>query len=203
VAEGLREALDDGRLSRQLFEATVRRLAALREQYRITETPAPLAMPLEEFAASALAIARRGITVRDTQGLLPLPPGTRLAATDCLLSRPAPVGGSAGPRLPDMILQAFPQAAYLALEPDWPAEDEERACALGRRSDAILLVTRNACFIPSQAALAQRLAALGEPLIVAAVRNPKLDALELLDAAIVRTYGDPAVSLRAMVDVLS
>ena len=41
-------------------------------------------------------------------------------------------------------------------------------------------------FIPSQAALARRLAALGVPLIVAAVRNPKLGALDQFDAAIDR-----------------
>jgi hypothetical protein len=101
-------------------------------------------------------------------------------------------------RLLDMVHQAFPQATYLALEPEWSAEDEERALVHARQSQVILLVTRNAGFIPAQAALAKRLAELSVPLIVAAVRNPAIDRLEMLDATIVRTYGDPPVSLLAL-----
>ena len=61
-------------------------------------------------------------------------------------------------------------------------------------------MTRNAGFIPAQAALAERLVEFSAPLIVAAVRNPAMGRLEMLDAAIVRTYGDPPVSLRALLD---
>jgi beta-N-acetylhexosaminidase len=202
VAARLGEAIQEGELSRQLFEATAQRLERLRAQYGIGHTPAPFVMPQEQFEADALAVARRGISVRDPHGLLPLPPETRLALIDCLLSRPA-LGEPRGPvgvQLADMVHQVFPQAAYLILEPEWSAEDEERALALARHSGAILLVTRNAGFLPRQMALAERLAELSVPLIVAAVRNPAMGRLEMLDAAIVRTYGDPAVSLWALLD---
>jgi beta-N-acetylhexosaminidase len=202
VAARLGEAIQEGELSRQLFEATAQRLERLRAQYGIGHTPAPFVMPQEQFEADALAVARRGISVRDPHGLLPLPPETRLALIDCLLSRPA-LGEPRGPvgvQLADMVHQVFPQAAYLILEPEWSAEDEERALALARHSGAILLVTRNASFLPRQMALAERLAELSVPLIVAAVRNPAMGRLEMLDAAIVRTYGDPAVSLWALLD---
>jgi beta-N-acetylhexosaminidase len=202
VAARLAEAIHAGELSRQLFEATAQRLERLRARYGISHTPAPFVMLQEQFETDALAVARRGVSVRDSHGLLPLPPETRLALIDCLLSRSAPIGpGSTGAaQLPDMARQAFPQLAYLALEPDWSAEDEERALPLARQSKVILLVTRNAAFIPAQAALAERLATLGVPLIVAAVRNPALGRLETLDVALVQTYGDPAVSLQALLD---
>lgn len=137
--------------------------------------------------------ARRGISVRDPRGLLPLRPEMRLALVDCLLSHSATVDSA-------MLQQVFPQAAYLALEPEWSEADEECSLALAQQSEAILLITRNAGFIPRQAGLAERLATLGVPLIVAAVRNPALGSLEMLDAAIMRTYGEPPVSLRALLE---
>jgi beta-N-acetylhexosaminidase len=203
VAARLAEALHAGELSRRLFEATTQRLERLRARYGISHTPAPFVMPQEQFETDALAVARRGVGVRDSHGLLPLPPETRLALIDCLLLRPA-LGEPYGPRgvrLLDMVHQAFPQAAYLALEPEWSAEDEEHTLALAQQSEAILLVTRNAGFLPHQAALAERLAELSVPLIIAAVRNPAIDMFEMLDAAIVRTYGDPPISLRALLEV--
>jgi beta-N-acetylhexosaminidase len=202
VAARLAQALRAGELSGQLFEATARRLEQLRVQYAVSHTPAPLVMPQEQFAADGLAVARRGIRVHDPRGLLPLPPETRLALIDCVLSRPA-LGEPRGPgdvRLPDMLYQVFPQAAYLALEPEWSEADEERALALAQHSEVILLVTRNAGFIPRQAALAERLAEMSMRLIIAAVRNPAMGRLEILDAALVRTYGDPPVSLRALLE---
>ena len=133
----------------------------------------------------------------------PLPPGpdpvartqVRLALIDILLSP-----GAGATRLPDIARQTFTQAAYLALEPDWSVQDEQHALALARGSEAILLITRNAGFLPRQVALAERLAGLGIPLIIAAVRNPAVDMFEMLDATIVRTYGDPPVSLRALLE---
>jgi beta-N-acetylhexosaminidase len=193
VAARLAEAIQDGELSRQQSEATVRRLELLRSQYGVSHTPAPFIPPQEQFEIDALAVARRGISVRDTHGLLPLPSETRLLLIDCLLSRSTAVGSA-------LLRQVFPQAADLALAPDWSLADEAQALALARQSETILLVTRDAGFFPRQAALAERLAKLRVPLIVAAARNPAIDIFQMLDATIVQSYGDPLVSLRALLE---
>ena len=139
------------------------------------------------------------------QGLLPLPADTRLALIDCLLPRFSLVEEAVerSRLLCELARRAFPQATCVVLEPEWDAKAEAQALDIARQSAAVLLVTRNAGFIEQQSQLARRLAGLGTPLIYAAVRNPDADTTGAEAAATLLTYGDPPVSLRAMVDAIS
>jgi hypothetical protein len=73
---------------------------------------------------------------------------------------------------------------------------------MAQSSEVLCLVTRNACFVERQAQLAAMLARLEQPLIHVVVRNPEDANLQPDAAATILTYGDPPLSLRAMVDML-
>ncbi len=105
--------------------------------------------------------------------------------------------------LRDAVTAAFPRAvsATVAAEPV-PAE-LERARALTEGCDAILLVTRDAEQVEHHARLGRELVMGPRPLVHAAVRAPFDAHLFPGAAATLLTYGDPPVSLRALVDVLA
>ncbi|MCG8348659.1 MAG: beta-N-acetylhexosaminidase [Chloroflexales bacterium] len=204
VVEALRDALRHDRIPLGDFVVTAQRLNTLRASYRITHSLPPYAEPDSALLEPVLAVARRSITVRDAQGILPLPSDARLTLIDCLLPRFSLVEEEVerADRLRSLVQAAFPGAISLTLQPE--ASDDELAQTLdiARTSEVLFLVTRNACFVEQQAQLAAMLAHLEQPLIHAAVRNPQ-DADRLPNAAVsILTYGDPPLSLRAMVDVL-
>lgn len=204
VAAALRDALEHGQLAEDLFATTARRLQALREAYTIDYAVQSFSALDPLYEQTALAVARRGLLVLDQHALLPLPTSTRLALIDCLLPRFSLVEEAAerAKLLRELVTQAFPHATGLALPPEWSTAAEETAIELARRSEAVLLITRNAGFAEQQGRLAQRLACLDVPLIHAAVRNPDAARVGVDAAATICTYGDPAVSLRALVAAL-
>lgn len=205
LAGALCEAVQSGRLDRAVFVATVRRLEVLRAAYALGDALPSYAPPDRSFEAPALAIARRSIRVYDQHGLLPLPADTQLTLIDCLQPRfsLAEEAVSRAELLRGLVERAFPSARCLTLEPGWDAEAETHALDTARQGTAMLLVTRNAAFVEQQARLARRLAALDVPLIHAAVRNPDFDAIRASATATLLTYGDPPLSLRALVDAIA
>jgi hypothetical protein len=154
--------------------------------------------------AEALELARRGLARHDPRGLLPLPADARLAAIDCLLPRfnNAEEAVSRAELLRSMLAASFPALRYRALAPDAPDAEWAEARAMAEGADAVLLVTRNACFIERQARLGLALAGRPAPLIHLAARSPH--DIERLPgaAASLRSYGDPPLSLRAAVEAL-
>jgi beta-N-acetylhexosaminidase len=205
VARALLAALESGELSRELFAATARRLDDLRRSYAISHALPSYAEPAPALYDAALAIARRSITLLGGGERLPLPRATRLALIDCVLPRfsQAEEALERAALLRSLVLDSFPNTANLALSPELTTDEQAAARSLAEGSELVLLVTRNAALLPAQAALARMLTALGRPLILAAVRSP-YDAALLPDAAAtLLTYGDPDVSLHALVDVLA
>jgi beta-N-acetylhexosaminidase len=204
VARALLEALDRGRLSIDSFQTTARRLDRLRAAYQSGAMPA-LAETRAELDARALDIARRSLTLLGGRAVLPLAANTRLALTDCLLPRfsLAEEAVERAELLRSLVLEAFPQASCLAIGPE-PSDGElEQALALAGRCETTLLVTRNAALVAWQARLAGLLAGMPAPLILAAVRGPYDGAAAPGAAATLLTYGDPPLSLHALVEVLS
>jgi beta-N-acetylhexosaminidase len=204
AAEALAAALEAGRLSAADFAATARRLARLRADYALG-APLPPEAPIDPaLEAEALELARRGVTRHDPRGLLPLARGLRLAVVDCLLPRfnNAEEASSRSELLRGLLAAAFPASTYSALAPDAPPDAWERAPAALAGAEAVLLITRNAWFIPAQARLGAALAAGPAPLIHLAARSPH-DVERLPGAAAsLRSYGDPPLSLRAAVEAL-
>jgi beta-N-acetylhexosaminidase len=204
AAEALVAALEAGELPAEEFVATGRRLERLRETYALGAPLPPLA-PLDPgLERRAYALARRGLRIDDARGLLPLPRDTRLHVIDCLLPRfnNAEEAVSRSALLRGLLAEAFPASSYLALAPDAPAADWAAAAATTSAAEAVLLVTRNAWFIPAQAELGARLAAGPAPLVHLAARSPH-DVARVPGAASLRSYGDPPLSLRAAVAALA
>jgi beta-N-acetylhexosaminidase len=201
VAEALCAAIETGRLAPESFTETAERLARLRMSYPMDGAAQDGTASDNHLERAAFDIVVRGVTAHNMGDTLPLAASTRLVLIDCLLPRFSRVEEATerAEQLREMITSAFPHANCYALQPGWDEQTEARVVAAARQGEAVLLVTRNAGFIEQQAQLAQRLAALGVPLVHAAVRNPDADVVTP-GAATLHTYGDPPLSLRALVE---
>lgn len=205
VARSLVAAVDRGELCHDAFAATARRLDALRDAYNLTHDLPPFAEPAPTLYESALALARRSLTVTQGAEILPLARNARLALIDCVLPRFALVEEAfeRAELLRALVTQAFLHTSSLAISPELSAEQQAEARALAESSEVIVLITRNATLLPQQAEFARMLAKLDRPLVLAAVRSPYDATLIPQVAAVLLTYGDPDVSLHALVDVLA
>lgn len=207
VARSIAEAYADGRLSPEHGAATGRRLAALRAAYDLgAPSPAGALTPdiLAELDAVAFDAARRGTTVRDPGGLLPLASGVRLAVLECRQPRfnNAEEAAERSILLRDLVGAAFPQAVFLSISEQIAEAELDAALAVADRAELIVLLTRNAAWAPAQARLVAALAEHHRPLVHVAARSPEDTALLPTAAASLCTYGDPPVSLRALVAAL-
>jgi beta-N-acetylhexosaminidase len=206
VAEALQGAVSSGALSPSLFQATADRLTALRNAYDIHHSLPPLPPLDPALSDDALAIARRSITiVRDAGSTIPLASSTRLCVIDCQKQRSSiaedPADRIAAVR--DSARHAFEHATYLAVDAEPSTDMIHEAVRRAESSDAVLLLTRDAAIHAPHADLGRRLALARTPLIHAAVRAPYDAHLFPTAAAVLLTYGDPSVSLQALIDVLA
>ncbi|CAA9545809.1 MAG: GH3 [uncultured Thermomicrobiales bacterium] len=205
VVDALRVAVRDGELSGDLFAGTAGRLDALRADYRLTHALPPFAPPDPAWEGVAVEIAGRGVTVTRGRSALPLAAETRLALIDCAQPRWTLVeeASARADLLRRLVGDAFPRASGVVVGPRPTPEELAEAVALAARSEAVLLVTRDAARHPHQARLGAALADLAAPMIHAAVRGP-YDAPSVPGAAAtLLTYGDPPVSLLGLVAILS
>lgn len=205
VAQALQAAVLDGRVPRQVFEATAERLARVRSAYRLTHAAPPATLPTDADAHAALAVARRSVTLTQGGATLPLAPTTRLALIDCVLPRfsLAEEALERADRLRASLEAAFPATQSLALTPNFTSREVAAALALAEAADVVLLVTRNAVLIEEQARLLQAVAPRARQLIHAAVRTPYDAMVSPPGATTLLTYGDPEVSLAALIEVLT
>lgn len=206
VAEALAAAYAAGRLSPADGAATLRRLAAARAAYALGAPPAEALAPalLAELDAVAFDVARRGTAVRDPAGLLPLDPATRLVVVECRQPRfnNAEEAAERSALLRDLVMGAFPRAVFLSVSEVVDDAELDAALAVAARGELTLLLTRNAALVPAQARLAAALAAQRPRLVHVAGRSPADARLLPAAAASLCLYGDPPVSLRAMVAAL-
>jgi len=204
-AQALVEAIEAGRLSRSAFESTQRRVERLRSEYALTHALPPFALPDGALHDAALNIARRSITVLHGQDSLPLPSTTQVALVDCVLPRFSAVeeAWERSVLMRELVTRSFPHTKSLTLSPE-PRDDELAAVlAMAERSEVVLLLTRNAFLLERQQQLAQLLLATGKPVIHVAARSPYDAAVISGSVATLLIYGDPVVSLEALVDVLA
>lgn len=205
AAEQLVRALEEGRLASDPFTATARRLDRLRKDYAIGYDLPAYGDPDDELHAQALEIARRSITVLEAGNVLPLLPSTRLLLIDCMLPRfsQAEEALERAELLRGLMQSAFPNMVALTLGSTPETDQVRQALELAERCEATVFVTRNASLIPAQGQLAKAFADVSTPLIHVAARSP-YDAGVVPSAAVtLLTYGDPVVSLEALVDVLA
>jgi len=208
VARALAEAAAGDRLPLACFADTARRLDRVRDAYRLG-APEPVVEEHSQFFAAlhqqALDLARRSVTVARGRELLPLSSTTRLAVVDCLQTRFSPADDlGAGARvLQELLRDAFPSASYLALRPEPNDADVAQAMLFARRAEATLVITRNASMVHWQERVLRAFAAQPLALLHAAVRGPYDADLAPHAQATLLTYGDPAVSIEALVETIS
>ena len=207
VAAAEAGAFDVATATARVAAHKARFLPPLLAEWESPPAEAEVARATAAEAAALAGVARRGVTLLRNQGnVLPIAPDR--------VRRPLLVDFDSGSgtqaedsRQPGAILQTA-LAAHLPGLRTWAGAAQGAAAAeaevlgLAAESDLIVLVTRNAARRPEQAALAARLLAAGPPVVLIAAREP-YDIEVLPDAPIyVVTYGDPAMSLEALADLL-
>lgn len=207
VAEAMAAAYHSGRLSAEDGQATLSRLAAVRAAFRLSEPAAPDALSptvLAELDGLAMGVARRGTTVHDPAGVLPIDATSELAVIECRQPRfnNAEDAAERSALLRDLLGAAFPHSVFLSVSEEVIDSEIDAALAVVSRTAWVVLLTRNAAMAPAQARLAAALAERGPRLVHIAARSPEDVALLPGAAASIRTYGDPPVSMRAMVEAL-
>lgn len=205
VAEALGNAVQAGRLSQDIFEATRQRVDTLRTTYAISHTQRPYAGIDPTHREQALAIARRGITVMHNRDALPLARETRVALIDCTVPRFSLVEESVerAKLLQSLVRASFPHTQAIALAPHFDDEAVSQVLDCVQACDAVILVTRNALLNKQQTTLAQTITHSATPIIHVSARNPYDAEVVPNAAATILTYGDPPISLQAAVEIIA
>ncbi|MBA3644195.1 MAG: beta-N-acetylhexosaminidase, partial [Chloroflexia bacterium] len=204
VFDTLRQAAATGEIAEAAFTATAERLDRLRQRYGLSHAMPPLTPLAASLDAAAFEIARRGIRVTERQPLLPIDRATRMALIDCVQPRwtLAEEATARAELLRELVERAFPRATCIAVGPQPAPAEIAAARAVASQSELTIFVTRDAFRYEHQVALGQTLAALDPPLIHVAARAPYDEAHLPEAAATLLTFGDPPLSLRALVAIL-
>jgi len=204
VFDTLRQAAAAGEIPEAAFTATIERLARLRQRYDLSHEVPPFTPLAAQLDTVAFEIARRGIRVTERQPRLPIGAATRIALIDCVQPRwtLAEEATARAELLRGLIERAFPRATCVAVGPQPTPADIAVAGAAASQSELTLFVTRDAFRYEHQVALGRMLAALDRPLIHVAARAPYDEAYLPDVAATLLTFGDPPVSLQALVAIL-
>jgi beta-N-acetylhexosaminidase len=205
VVDAMCAAVEAGELPLSVFEATARRLDTLRNAYNFSHELPPFAEPGQILYDRALEVARRSITVIGSSDALPLARQTRLALIDCLLPRFSLVeeAYARADSLSGLVSRAFPQMRSLTVGAEPTDEDVNRALELLHDAEAVLLITRNVVLSPQRTRFVQAIGTVSIPVIHVAVGLPYDAGLVTNAATTILTYGDPDVSLTALLDVLT
>ncbi len=204
--ETMTAALVDGRVPETIFRRSAARVANVRERFHVTYEVPTLSTPPTKRAEQVLDFARRGVTALGS--FAPIPTEAKVAVVDFQRFRASeaedPVGRARVLR--EAIGASFQRAEVVALS-HTPRDDEVvRATEATASADWVVVVTRDASDLPAQVELARRIIAArpaSAPVLHVAARGPYDAGMMPEAAATLLTYGDPAVSLRAVVDVLA
>lgn len=203
--QALVDALDNGTLPISIFEETERRLELLREQFRIGEAPA-LGEPDPTMRDTARKIAAKSI--RAVKGSFePLPDSDRTVVIDFHRLRHVEFGDPFN--LPEIVRDGLagklPSAEVITFSHE--PEDEEIAHAREAvvNAETLVLLTRNANDLAYQAEIGRDLIerANANRVVHVSMRGPYDEGVfgDVDDTLL--TYGDPAVTVEALVDLLA
>jgi beta-N-acetylhexosaminidase len=202
------EAVEDGRLSRDLFTATLARLDAVRKRYRLdipTADPGPIDPRLRQEAE---LIAAGTIAVLGGVPFTPIAPDEPAMIVDFqrLRSSEAEDPFNRGGIIRDEVKRLLPATRVATLSHEPRGEEVIFATQAASQVCTLVIMTRDAVDFPYQVELARKAIAAapqGTRLVHVALRGP-YDAgiLGPVDDTIL-TYGDPAVTLKALAGVLA
>lgn len=206
--QALLEALESGRIQQAALEATADRLDAARERYSITHEPTPLPEETTGRRRAAIEIAIRTIAHAGKTRFQPVEASPATVIVDFQRFRTTeaedPVGRAQVLR--DAVDETLPGTAVATLSDDpTPAEINE-AIALASDAATVVILTRDASDLPRQAEIANQIitsAPESARIIHCCMRGP-YDAGTLGGVTDhLFTFGDPAVSIEALVSVLA
>lgn len=208
--EGLLAAVKSGRLSEERIDQSALRILIAKRRLEIRESSsADLELggwPIGDHEETVRDVARRAITLlRNRNRLLPIAisAGERVGVIEFAKHRFSAVEDSRhyGCSLASLVRARHPETTSLVLDAI-PANGTASASQIVEQSDKIIIATRNAHLVESQASLVRRLIALGKPTAVVALRNP-YDLMAFPEADChVAAYGDSPCLLVAVRDVL-
>lgn len=200
-------AAEAGGFDATASDATLARLEKWRSQFCLD--PISELQPAEDFGILARA-ARAGMTVTVEPGatdILPLHSQkySRPLLVDFTLQMASPVedGRQPSPLLARLLTETLPNLHRFELSGDLPPTVPDELFATAGQSDLLIVIVRNALRFDEQRAVVQRLLQITAPVIVVAAREPY--DLDLFPTAQIRvaTYGDPPVSMKALVAALT
>jgi len=202
------DALGDGRIPAAIFAATNARLDALRLRYGITHEVPPLARPDPAWEAEATRIAARTIVALPAGEFDPISADARVGFIDFqrLRSSEAEDPFNRAGVFREAAESVFPRARVATLGHEPSAESVHRAIAMVSDVEAMVVMTRDATDNTYQVEICtQAIAATrpGTPVVHVALRGPYDRGLLGRVDATVLTFGDPAVTLRALPVVLA
>ncbi|MDQ4100536.1 MAG: glycoside hydrolase family 3 protein [Chloroflexota bacterium] len=203
--EAMTAALVDGRVPETIFRRSAARVATLRERFDVTYEVPTLNPPSPDRVEQVRDMARRSVTALGS--FTPIPTDARVAVVDFQRFRASeaedPVGRARVLR--EAVGTSFQRVSVVALS-HTPRDDEiARATEATASAEWVVVVTRDASDLPAQVELARRIISIrpaSASVIHVAARGPYDAGLVPEATATLLTYGDPAVSLRAVVDVL-
>lgn len=179
------------------------RILALKDRFALPPLPADPARESAD-ARTAAEIASRSVTLLGPGSLLPL---AKEEARPLVVDFELPVaslveeGRRAGPLLRQLLRERWPNLEFVTTPAAAP-ENEAAVVEAARAASLLVVVVRNALREPAQAALLQKLLAAQPRAVVVAARDPYDLSLAAAAPARLAIYGDPPVSVRALVKAL-
>lgn len=205
IYDDMLSAVESGRITEERIDESIKRIARMKARFTLTQKPSTKGLRTTDSIEIMEDAARRGmILVKDESNLLPLDTMNKQIALiefGSYLETIAIEDGNATGFA--MLLHAhLPNVPALALTGDPSDEMREHAREIAANADIMLLATRSANVIPTQAELAQDIINHANDVILLPLRNA-YDA-DIFDGVgtILCTCGDSAPSLRAAIAAL-
>jgi beta-N-acetylhexosaminidase len=206
--QALVDAIEDGSLARDLFTQTIERLNRLRQRFHLTHTVPALKPSDPARHDRALEIARRTIVAQGDSPFAALAHDATGLIVDFQRFRSSEAEDPVhrGRILRELVSGQLPSMTIATLEHEPSAGAIERAIESGREVDVIVFLTRDATDNPIQIDVARRIidaAPNSARIIHVALRGPYDLGLVPQASSRIATYGDPAVTIHALVDILT
>jgi beta-N-acetylhexosaminidase len=202
------DALENGTVDATAFESTVRRLELVRERYDLA-SPTPALGPADpSLRAEAERIAAGTIAVLNGVAFAPIDPDAPALVVDFqrLRSSEAEDPFNRGGIVRNEARTLLPNTRVATLSHQPRGEEVIFATNAARQASTIVVMTRDATDSPYQVELGRKVIAAapeGARIVHVALRGPYDAGIlgEVSDTLL--TFGDPAVTLKALVGVLA
>ncbi len=205
--EALTAAIEQGDLPVDLFTRTCDRLNRVRDAYALGDVTPPLGPQPERWRREAMAIARRTIAVEGAGRFRPIAPSERAVIVDFqrLRSSEAEDPFNRGGIIRQGAKRLLPGVVVATLGHTPALIEIEQVTGAASDAEAIVVLTRDAVDFPYQVEIARRVisAAPNARVIHVALRGPYDTGILGAVESTLLTFGDPAVTLHGLVDVLA